>query len=102
MSGHPREGAPRCLAKLQHQVDAWRGTAGPEELRRGRAALAGRLRGDESAGEDESSTEQDPPPRSPRPADRAVHGHEQAGGGEKVAGRAGEISEYRTDAAGEE
>ena len=38
--GHPREDAARCLVHLQHEVDARRRSAGPEEIRRGRTALA--------------------------------------------------------------
>ena len=48
--GHPREGRARRLDDVQHEVDARRGPARPEEIRRGRAAPAIRLRGDEDAG----------------------------------------------------
>ena len=36
--GHPREDAARCLVHLQHEVAARRRLAGPEEIRRSRAA----------------------------------------------------------------
>ena len=51
--GHPREEGARRLEDVQHAVDARRGAAGPEEVRRRRAAAADRLRGDEAAGEDD-------------------------------------------------
>src|SRR5208282_3871819 len=64
--------------------------ARPEEVRRRRTSAAGRLRGDEAAGEDDPAARPGPPPRSPRPADRVVHRDEQAGGREEVAGGTGE------------
>jgi hypothetical protein len=42
----------------------WRGALGPEVVRRRRTAAAGRLRGDEAAGEDHSAAVEDPHPRS--------------------------------------
>ena len=49
MPGNPREEPARSLENLQLQVDARRRPARPEKVRRGRAAAARRLPGDEAA-----------------------------------------------------
>ena len=49
MPGHPREDSAGPVDHLQRQVDARRRPAGPEEVRRGRAAAGLGLRGDEAA-----------------------------------------------------
>ena len=67
--GHPREDPTRCLVHLQHEVDARRGLAGPEEIRRSRTAAPGGLRGDEAAGEDDSAAGKT---RLPKALDRLI------------------------------
>src|SRR5262249_8592226 len=86
------EGAVRCLDDVSHQVAARRSASGPEEVRRGRAVAAQRLRGHEAAREDDSTRGQSPHPRSARPTDRVLHRDGKAAGGEEVAGREGEVS----------
>ena len=85
------EDSARCLVHLQHSVDARPRSAGPEKVYRRGTATFGRLRGDETTGTDDSTAGQHPPPRGPRPADRVLHRDEQAGPGDEVAGRAGQV-----------
>src|SRR5262249_51925779 len=101
--GQLGEGASLRVVEVRGPIAARRGAAGPEEVRRGRAAAAQGLRGHEGAGEDPTlgAAGQAAPGRSPRPADRAVHGDEQAGRGQEVAGRAGQVPRPSTAAARE-
>src|SRR5438552_1840058 len=87
--GHPRGEAARRLDDVQHPVDARRGAAGPEEVRRGRAAAAGRLPGDEAAGEGHPAAGTRSHPRSARARRAAVRGDGQPGRGGQVAGGTG-------------
>ena len=102
--GHPREVAARRLVHLQHEVAARRGLAGPEEIRRGRTALAEGLRGNEAAGEDDpaarrrsaspkpstGSSNSTPPrtsrtkSRSGKPSGRSIRPQPTPPGGEEV------------------
>src|SRR5437773_7097620 len=87
---------------VQRAVHARRGAPGSEKVHRGRTATADRLRGDEGPREDDPAAERHSYPRSPRPADRTIHRHEQAGRSGQVAGRAGEVFGSRSDLTSEE
>src|SRR5262249_49151358 len=92
----------RRLDDVRNRVAARQGAAGPKEVRRRRAAAAGRLRGDEKTGVEAPTPGQDSLDGSPRAAGRALHRHGQAGRGEQVAGRAGAVSRRRPAAPREE
>jgi tRNA A-37 threonylcarbamoyl transferase component Bud32 len=82
---HPREEGARRLADLQHEVDARRRPAGPEELRGRRAALAGRLRGDEEAGRQYSPRGRAATDRGPRAAGATLRSEGRASRGGEMA-----------------
>src|ERR1051326_161172 len=65
--------------------------ASAEEVRLRRTAAAEGLRRDEAAGKDHPTAGEGAPLRSPRPADRTIHRHEQAGRSKEMASRAGQV-----------
>src|SRR5262249_39556459 len=88
---YPREEAARRLEHLQREVHAGRGAPGPEEVRRGRAAAAGRLPGHEEVGEDDPAARPAPAGRGRGSVGAVVRGAGQEG-------RSGPVEEGTPDA----
>src|SRR5262245_16414627 len=86
-AGGPREEAARRLDDLLGPGDAGRGPARPEQGRRGRTAVAGRLRGAEATrSADTRAVPQAPPGRGHRATGPPLSSRRQAGQGGTLEG----------------
>ena len=89
LPGPSGRGGAGGVDNLQHPVDAGRLPGGPKEVRRGRAPVAARLRGDETARGPNAATRQATLARGRRAAGTALRRLGQTGPGGEVANRVG-------------